>query len=325
MIEQLKDQFEKLKNIDIEQLKREGKDFDFVDIYPLLKESYQNWRRLEKNESLWSILPTNTKSSIVASFNHYLLIIRDIQNYVPQNKSDPASERKNLINVFLNEYQNMANLFYDPLKISLLENSIDKIGVEDYAKFLEGRTKALLDSIEEKSRAADAIINAMKEASAETGVSRYADVFRTQAQENKRLADKWFWAVVVSVALIGWFLWWIISQLMVTLEKGVDFQLSIQIFIAKILLLSFFSVVFYQIVKNYSANMHLYTLNKHRENCLKTFQSFVQASSDSKTKDAVLIQATKSIFESGDTGFVSSKDSTISGFEITRITDQISK
>lgn len=71
--------------------------------------------------------------------------------------------------------------------------------------------------------------------------------------------------------------------------------------------------------------MHLYTLNKHRENSLKSFQAFVQATTDPKTKDAVLLQATRSIFESGDTGYITSKEATVSGFEITKIADQALK
>ena len=98
-----------------------------------------------------------------------------------------------------------------------------------------------------------------------------------------------------------------------------DFQVSLQIFLAKILLLSFFSVVFYQIVKNYNANMHLQTVNRHRENSLKSFQSFVESTDDAKIKDTVLIQATKAIFETGETGYISTKGNGITSMETIKI------
>jgi len=99
----------------------------------------------------------------------------------------------------------------------------------------------------------------------------------------------------------------------------------LQIFLAKILLLSFFSVVFYQIARNYNANMHLYTLNKHRENSLRAFQTFVTSTDDPQTKDTVLTQATKAIFEAGNTGYVSSKEGSSSALETVKIIDQFKR
>ncbi len=60
-------------------------------------------------------------------------------------------------------------------------------------------------------------------------------------------------------------------------------------------------------------------------NSLESFQAFVDATKDEKTEDAVLIQTTKSIFEAGDTGYVSSKDNTITGMETIKIVDQLRK
>ena len=71
--------------------------------------------------------------------------------------------------------------------------------------------------------------------------------------------------------------------------------------------------------------MHLYTVNKHRENSLKTFQSFVKSTEDKKIQDVILTQATKAIFEVGDSGYLSSKEKTIRGLEITKIFDGIDK
>jgi hypothetical protein len=324
MIKELESQYDKLKKIDTNLLRREGKDYDFNDIYPLMREAYNNWLLLENNETCWNLFPSNIKTNIISSFNEYLSILESIKRFDPKTMN-PKAERDNLAVRLNNAYTTMYNLFYASLKINNLEMELQNANFQALIESFQNKADSLIDSLEKKEKNADEIINAMKIVSAETGVSKYAEVFKEQADKNRNMAIGWLIVSLASAVGIGSFLWWIINQLLVTIEKGIDFQISIQIFIAKVLLLSFFSVIFYQIVKNYNANMHLYTLNKHRENSLKTFQSFVQASNDPKTKDAVLIQATKSIFESGDTGYISSKDTTISGFEITRITDQIGK
>lgn len=55
--------------------------------------------------------------------------------------------------------------------------------------------------------------------------------------------------------------------------------------------------------------MHLYKLNKHRQNSLRVFEAFIKTADDEKTKNIIRLQATKTIFESGDTGFVKNVES----------------
>ena len=51
------------------------------------------------------------------------------------------------------------------------------------------------------------------------------------------------------------------------------------------------------------AQLHNYVVNKHRQNALSTFETFVKSTDDNDTKNAVLIQATRSIFSPQHTGF----------------------
>ncbi len=58
--------------------------------------------------------------------------------------------------------------------------------------------------------------------------------------------------------------------------------------------------------RNHRAHVHNSIVNRHRQNALNTFETFVKASSDKDTKDAVLLQATKSIFDEQSSGYLSS-------------------
>ena len=71
--------------------------------------------------------------------------------------------------------------------------------------------------------------------------------------------------------------------------------------------------------------MHLYTLNKHRENVLRTFESFVKSTDDPKIKDALLKEAAKAIFITGDTGYLSRKEGEKEGWDLIQIINDLTK
>jgi hypothetical protein len=71
--------------------------------------------------------------------------------------------------------------------------------------------------------------------------------------------------------------------------------------------------------KIYKALMHQSAIHKLRALDLQTFQAFSHAAADDQTKDAVLLQSTRSIFADAGTGFVdthSSQDSDLKILEI---------
>ena len=53
----------------------------------------------------------------------------------------------------------------------------------------------------------------------------------------------------------------------------------------------------------YKAQQHNCVVNQHRHNALSTFETFVNATEDKETKNAVLIQTTKAIFSPQHSGF----------------------
>jgi hypothetical protein len=56
--------------------------------------------------------------------------------------------------------------------------------------------------------------------------------------------------------------------------------------------------------RNYSAARHNQVVNQHRRNALNTFRAFTEAAAgDEATKNAVLLEATRSIFAPQPTGY----------------------
>ena len=60
--------------------------------------------------------------------------------------------------------------------------------------------------------------------------------------------------------------------------------------------------------KNYTAHKHLEIVNRHRQNALDTFDTFVESAGENReTRDAVLLAATNAIFDANQSGYLSAK------------------
>ena len=166
--------------------------------------------------------------------------------------------------------------------------------------------KALTSSVEEASQIVetaeeniaakqlviDEIVTKTREASAGAGAAVFTEDFNNESSDLKVLAEKWlritgiFAGGTIIFALALWFL-----------SEPVDnpWQAA-QRFGARVIVLIVFFTATLWCGRIYKALMHQSTNNRHRVLSLQTFQAFSAAASDDPTKDAVLLEATRSIF-----------------------------
>ncbi len=152
-------------------------------------------------------------------------------------------------------------------------------------------------------------------------------MFSADRQQSGRYAFAWLVGSAAAATGLGLFLWSFLSDFVNALSVlglgDADAQMRFQTLIAKFLIFSFFSGGFYQVLKNYKAQKHLQTLNQHRANCLRTFESFVAGEGDQKTKDAIRLQAARAIFEAGETGYVSNRGGISTAMETIRVLEKM--
>lgn len=145
------------------------------------------------------------------------------------------------------------------------------------------------------------IIRAAREASAGAGVGVFTQDFSQEAQDLGKLAEKWLQAtgvlggVTLLVAVISAF---------IPLPANATMAHIWQFMTSKIVLLIVLVSATVWCGRIYKATMHQASVNKHRANSLRTFQAFVQASSDDTTRDAVLLETTRSIFSAASSGYL---------------------
>lgn len=319
-MDDIKDFLERLDKINVASLKREGKDYDFIDVYPVLLECFNNFKLLKKYPQVWNLLrkdgeARNNLNSFIKSFTEQAEKIRDFN---PQRERDPQAIRKSLaanINQYYDEFQ---KLLFPSIKLAKLEDDVKGGRIES----LFEESKKALSGIEEVKSEARKILASLKEVSAISGLEKYAEVFHQQSRKHFWAGIAWLVFSLLGAGLATLGLWEIYNELLLTLSKAPDAP-TISIILVKMLIFSFVSGVIYQLFKNYNAHMHLYATNRHRANCLKTFQVFFHAGVDPKIKDAILIQATRSIFDPGTSGFINQKDTALNVLETIKVTDQL--
>lgn len=287
----------------------------------------------ELKQSNLSILP-------LPQLDNLEQIIQQFQNYFDQitsfsaSNGNPISTRDNILNqlislynsyyINLMQYISITSLSKDSLKVkeiefeTLLKNLNDLI--TDRLKDIDTKYENII-GIEEKTMS---ILESAKLSSAKIGIAQHANYFETESKEHTKTAKLWLGATVfIGLITIGWGYFGFSST-----NSAISVGDAISILGSKVIVLSVLYYILVWCAKNYNASRHNYIINKHRKNALHTFESFVKSADDIETKNAVLIQATQSIFSNQPSGYVnkeSDQDSTSKVIEIMRNITPLSK
>lgn len=303
MDEDVKNIYDTMKALDLDALKREGKDFPFTDVYPLVKNTFSYIEQMEQFPEFWSFISLSNRESYISELDQFLRTMQEIRDFNP-NEGDPGNRRQQIIERVRSRYNWLAEHFFPILDLYIIKDEIHSGKIADLAE----KAQKAVNEVEESKKKGEALVESLQQATAVAGAGKFAGIFGNQSTYHKDIARNWLIVLGLFTAGSGGYLYWIISELTKSIQSGQKIEVTIQIFFAKALLLSVFSVVFYQIAKNYNAQMHQYILNKHRENSLLTFRAFVESTNDERIKDQILIQATRAIFRAGDTGYVVAKE-----------------
>lgn len=163
--------------------------------------------------------------------------------------------------------------------------------------------------VETKKKEIDSVVLAAKEASATVGVGHFSSNFETEASTLEGNAKNWLIAtgVLAGVTL----LMTIILYFALPIADNASTAQIVQVLSTKLILITVFFTATLWAGKMYKATMHQMTINKHRANSLKTFQAFIKASNEVSTRDAVLMETTKSIFSVMPSGYIDNEQSSV--------------
>lgn len=169
-----------------------------------------------------------------------------------------------------------------------------------------------------------AILEKVKLAAQEVGIAQHAAHFQNQANEHNDSSRKW---LKTTISLSSLTLSFAVGSLILYYSKIATWSLSqnIQLTIAKLIIISVLFAATVWAGNMYKAHRHNYVINKHRQNALSTFETFIKSSNDNQTKNAVLIQTTQCIFSPQHTGYSIGEQDTSSNPQILEIVKGLSE
>jgi hypothetical protein len=141
-----------------------------------------------------------------------------------------------------------------------------------------------------------------KEEAVKTGISKHAGIFDDQAKTHRTNASLWGFATIILIAANFKLLFYFYG------EVGTVEKVSVQLAILILLVISLVSYGIVVTVRSYFAEKHNQTINRHKANCLGTYETFTESAPDD-IKSVILQYTTQTIFSQFNPGYLnSSKD-----------------
>lgn len=239
---------------------------------------------------------------VLRDFNTILHNIKDIFEKIAGfnvKTNNLNNIRDNLIQELFNHYD---TYFLKAQPILLSGILIDKNLDTEKRKFISllNEAEEKKNAIEDKHKEAAIILENVQKGATEAGVTTHATIFGKNYLEYNKKVKLWLFLVLVLLVVILYTIYCFSS-----IAEDISQYEIIQYTINRILILTtlFYALSF--VVRNYKATQHNATVNKHRQNALSTFETFIKAAgSDIQTKNAVLLEATHTIFSHQNTGYL---------------------
>lgn len=225
------------------------------------------------------------------------------------SSGDPETNRQQLIDQLVASYQPIFNQLF-PLVSYLVSRTVDFASLESRGRAaiqaINDDKNSVLGSINETAEQAARILQDVREAAAEQGVTQMAKYFSDEAQDHKKSAFNWLVAsVIASIVVAGY----AIMTLFLSkwFSAGNAFE-SAQIITSKLLVFGVLVYGLFQCVRSYSAHRHNHVTNKHRQNALMTFKTLAEAGNSPELRDAVLQHAAAAIYAPNDSGYLKGEE-----------------
>ncbi len=164
----------------------------------------------------------------------------------------------------------------------------------------------ILNTIRATSEDAKAVLQEVRDAAAEQGVTQQARYFAEEATRHENAAKKWLMASVIAGVFV---LAYAVLTLFVYrwLSPQNTFE-SVQMVLSKVLIFAVLAYALLQCVRNYSAHRHNSVTNKHRQNALMTYKTLAEAGSTIEARDAVLQHAAAAVYAPNDSGYLKKEE-----------------
>ena len=305
---------------DLNNLKRTdlaGAGFSFEPVHQDLLIVHSMLREILTSPSDWLFnLPRGTAKSVgmyLQEFDEKLQAIVDF-NTSGENPSDTHANLLQEISVFCSSMKGSLSQIIAYLKSKQVEKFESQINatvtnaVEDLSAETN-RTKEINDQataeLAEKQNDVDRLKLELENELRKKSISSHEKIFADQADKHQMWSWIWLGVTVILTLVFGYIFWELLKHLEPT---GSQLPAILQNLFTKGFFLSLIYLLLNRSIKNYTAEKHLETVNRHRQNALATYEAFAEAAGENQeTRDAVLLASTDAIFDANQSGYLSAK------------------
>lgn len=305
MYKTIREGLEKIGAYKLEELIREkdlGSKLSFKDAEPVILGVLSLFNKIDVEQIIQ--VPYKILQDLHAQINDVISRFDQFKAFDPTT-GNSAQQRNNLIQQLENQYPVyfatvspiLTAMMLDGNDFTVQQAKYDQIIKELENKLLEDSKKS-----EEYLSKMDNVLSSAQDAAAKSGVAKYSNLFEKEAIDHEKKAKTW---LILTLSVIGAIV--LAASLLIEFfpEESAKTGEIVQYTVSKIVILSALFFVLSIFNRNYKAHKHNAVLNKHRQNALSTFETFSNASgSDVQTKNAVLMEATRTIFSNQQTGYL---------------------
>jgi hypothetical protein len=279
----------------------------FEDILESSKRTIKLFNRIDINN-----LDIYSKSQLNLIWQNSKNIISNFYKVVKFNVQNPSSlTRDQLIDHILTLNDNIIDQLSPIISFSMSLSgglSSDERKVDQVIKRYEAEREIEQNEISSQKFEVAEILKQVRESSVTLGVSKESHNFDIIAKKYETDSKKWLNRSVFMGMIT--LLFAIISSLsykIPCIAPNTNIE-SAQLISGKIIILGILSYGLLTCIRNYTAQLHNSVVNRHRQNSLQTYRSFVDAASNNVTRDIVLTHAAAAVFSPQDTGYVKNQD-----------------
>jgi hypothetical protein len=266
--------------------------------------------------------PYETLQQLHSKADEVLSYFQRIQNFsITQQSQNPVQARDTLIEQLRNQWQSYYSAITPHISYAIRRGT-DFDSLEREARGTLALQKQLAEDFrKEKNEILGEMGQALtqvRRAAAEAGVAQHAIHFKEEAEFHKWQSVYWLiTAIVFAAATIVYAHWSLGSQ--PNDLSAVTVPRVIQLVVPHLVVIFVVTFGLVWSVRNFAASRHNFVVNRHRQNALSSFETFVKGTSDPNTKDAVLLQATQSIFAPQESGFLKNENTPHPGSQIVEV------
>jgi hypothetical protein len=195
-------------------------------------------------------------------------------------------------------FGNNRNEMWNTISLSISLKNENYLRIESKIDLNE-RLQSQISEAEANVTKVNKLVEDAQEIVTKGGIEKHAKTFQVQADTHYNNSQKWR---NISLGILLFLICGLITSFCFVIKSTPIIE-KIQIGVFTAFTGSLLSYGLSLSVKNFFAEKHNETINKHKANCLSTFTAFTD-STDGKTKEAILLQATQTIFSHQSPGFL---------------------